>query len=222
MDQHEFDAIKPFSRDTTYGPRFFKFCELDHGWSNGLFGDILYWMFRPSSVVEFGSGTGGTLAALHHKGVQVLGLDVSADSIPFVQRHSPEVAAKILVHDLSKPWNPPHPFDLAVSIETLEHVAPEGADTVVHTISISAPIAVVTACPPTYREVPNTLHVNEQPFDYWVTKFAQQGMYLDTGTTQVLRTVMRAFNNLNALKGCPIVPAWYFSANIGVFKKGSK
>lgn len=216
MTEEEYAAIVPVGSDP-YGQGFFKFCEMDHGWSNGLFGDILYWMFRPKSVVEFGSGTGGTLVALHRKGVEVLGLDASPASIPFVARHSSEVAAKILVHDLGLPWVAPHQFDLAVSIETLEHIAPEGADNAVATICASADIAVVTACPRTAGQ--NLLHLNEQPFSYWVEKFATHGLVLDLPATEVLQTVMRAFHDREVQGGCPVVPCWYFSGHIGVFKR---
>ena len=218
MDQIEFDAIRPHNRDTTYGPGFFKFCELDHGWSNGLFGDILYWVFQPSSAIEFGSGTGGTLAALHRKGVEVLGIDASPASTPFVERHSPEVARKILIHDLAQPWMPPQRFSLAISIETLEHIPPTGADTAVATICSAAPVAVVTACPPTHREIPNTLHVNEQPFPYWVEKFQARGFALDPVTTKVIQDLMRTFHTLYEAGRCPVVPCWYFSSYFGVFR----
>ena len=221
MDQAEFDAIRSDYRDATYGPGYFKFCELDHGWSNLLFGDVLHWIFRPASAVEFGPGTGGTLASLHRKGVEVIGVDAHPAAIPFVARHSPEVAGKIVTHDLSEPWVSPRLFDLAVSIEVLEHLPPKGADTVVASIGASAPVAVITACPPTYREVPNTTHLNEQPFDYWITKFSAVGMVLDVPTTQVLQDIMRAFGAHHANKGCPVVPAWYFSSYIGVFRKAA-
>lgn len=214
MKQDEFDRITPNNRDW-YGPGFFKFTELDHGWSNVLFGHVLWLVFRPSSVIELGCGTGATLAALRRCGVEVLGVDGFADCIPFIARHDPEVASQVVIHDLGTPWTAPKQFDLAVSIETLEHIAPEGADHAVKTICDAAPVAVVTACPPVGR---NPLHLNEQPFPYWVEKFAAQGKVLDPVATNAVRDVMRAFYRLHEAKQYPVIPAWYFSDYFGVFR----
>jgi len=213
----EYAALQPNNRDPEYGPGFFKFADMDHGWSNHLFGHILYLLFKPKSAIDFGCGTAGTLSALRSHGVEVQGLDGSAHCVPFIERTDPAIAKTFIVHDLGKPWTPPRTYDLAVSIEVLEHIAPEGADTMVKSIASSAPLAVVTACPPTGRN--HLLHLNEQPFVYWIEKFAKAGMEVDVDATHVVQAVMRPFYDFQVAGRYPIVPTWFFSSCIAAFRR---
>jgi len=224
--REEFDAIQGNTRDSSYGPAFMKAVETDHGWSNTLFGHILWLMFQPKSAIEFGCGTGRVLAALESHGVLVSGLDFSPHVKPFIAMRSPEIAERVFIHDLAKPWQYSNDcegmFDLAVSIETLEHIQPEDADTAVKTIIHHADRVVVTACPPTTRTEERRqrgetlLHLNEQPFGYWVEKFASCGMSLNQEETTSLCQIMRSFGRL---PGYPVVPAWYFSSYIAIFRR---
>jgi len=210
----EYDAIVPHSRDP-YGPAFFKFIELDHGWSSEMFGHVLWLLYQPRTVIEFGCGCGGTLAALKSHGTAVLGMDVSVAAAPLIARRDQQIADEMLVHDLAEPWQwveEGPDFDLAISVEVLEHVTEAGADQAVKTIAAAAPRAIVTACPPVGR---NSLHLNEQPFGYWVDKFAAAGMDLDDKETAELKAIMRSFANIERL---PVVPTWYFAGYIGVFR----
>jgi cyclopropane fatty-acyl-phospholipid synthase-like methyltransferase len=203
--------IKPDKRNE-YGLPFFEFCKRDHGVSGFVFGDILNAIFRPKSVIEFGSGIGYTLAALLQRGVEVHGIDVSADSIPYVEEAESRLAEHIEVFDLNKPYQTHKKYDLAISIEMLEHLRPESANNAVRSICRSANICVITACPPVGR---NSLHLNEQPFQYWVDLFKKHGAPLDVGTTDVLRSIMRGLRKLDNY----IVPGWYTNTYIGVFRK---
>lgn len=209
----EYDAIVPHNRDP-YGPAFFKFTELDHGWSSEMFGHILWLLYEPRTVIEFGCGCGGTLAALKSHGAGVLGTDVSVAAAPFIARRDQGIADDLVVGDLAEPMQGAmfHHNDLAVSVEVLEHVTEAGADQAVKTIAAAAPRAVITACPPVGR---NSLHLNEQPFQYWIDKFAAAGMYMDEEETAELKAIMRSFANIKRL---PVVPSWYFAGYIGVFK----
>lgn len=214
MTEEEYNNIKANIRDPNYGASFFKAVEGDHGWSNHLFGHILWLMFKPKTAIEFGCGTGGTIAELRSHGTKVQGIDGSEACRPFIARYNKDIAKNMIVHDLAKPY----PFnnmiyDLAISIETLEHVTKEGADNAVKTICNSAPLLVITACPPVGR---NPLHLNEQPFSYWIEKFASNGFILNKIKTDALQNIMKAFSTI---PGYPVVPCWYFSSYIGVFEK---
>lgn len=218
MTPNEYDAIVPDGRDP-YGRPFFKFCEGDHGWSNDLFARVLFALFKPASVVEFGCGTGRTLAVLQALGVQVRGVDGSAACLDFVEMHGGcTLRDRIQIAPLEEPLSMTTaaggPFDLVVSVEALEHVRPEGADTAVRTLCAAGEVVVATACPPVGR---NPLHLNEQEFPYWVEKFRANGKELDPGATDALRDLMRVFARLNDSGRCPVVPAWFFSHYIGVF-----
>ena len=222
MTDEEYEAIVPDNRDLEYGEGFMKFLDLDHGWSSWLVGQITWLMFQPRSAIEFGCGTGQLLASLMERGVVVLGVEKSAACLKFAERHLRNLPRRIVIHDMCKPPCLPissfyasRKADLAISIEVLEHLPEEGADTAVKTISDSADIALITACPPTGRNP--MLHLNEQPFDYWVSKFQAQGMEFDEAATIAFRTAMRGFYVMHGTGRLPIVPAWLFSSYIGVF-----
>jgi SAM-dependent methyltransferase len=210
----EYNAIQHDSRDQNYGPGFFKFVDVDHGYSNHLFGYVLYHVFRPESVIEFGCGTGGTLLSLKQLGAKVAGVDGSSHCLPFIERIDPELVKCIRIQRLEQPFPLQETYSLAVSIETLEHVTPEGADNAVDTICKAAPIAVVTACPPVGR---NPLHLNEQLFEYWIDKFEARGRALNSVLTVAVRSIMRQFSSLHRAGMYPVIPAWYISDYFGVF-----
>lgn len=217
-----YDDLQPDGRNE-YGAPFFKYTELDHGWSAELFGQIIWLLYRPARVVEFGCGIGATCTELYRHGVDVLPVDVSEDCRPFIARRSDEVARRLVVADLSRPMdNQPTGYDMAVSVEVLEHLPESGAQNAVDTIAASAPLAIVTACPPTGR---NPLHPNEQPFPYWIEKFNRAGMTLDEVDTKALQATMRGLSMFR--QGLPaaagqrqVVPGWYFNGYLGVFRRG--
>ncbi len=218
MTEAEFAALVPNRRDIEYGPGYFKFAEMDHAWANVLFGNILWLLFNPRSVIDLGCGTGGVLAALYRHGVDVIGVDGSPDAIPFIGRNEPALAERVIVQNLAEPWTAPRRFDVAVCIEALEHIPPHGADAAVAAICSAAPVAVISTPPPSGGR--NALHVNEQPFAVWQEKFAKHGMTIDQGTTDALRTIMRGFGNMYRAQRYPVIPCWFYSSYFAVFALG--
>jgi SAM-dependent methyltransferase len=207
----EYAAIKPDNRNH-YGAPFFKFTECDHGPAAKLFGRVLWELFRPASVVEFGCGTGGTLGELHRMGSAVSGLEPNRAAWPFAMRNgvpAPDLAEQGFGSVAFRAG----PADLTICIEVLEHLPPEDASAAVETIARAAPWAVVTACPPVGR---NSLHLNEQPFPYWVDLFDQAGMELHEEETRAIRDIMRGYSRTGVV---PVVPGWYYGSYIGVFRR---
>lgn len=221
MTDEELEKIVPNGRDASYGLSFFKNLERAHDWCNQLYGKVLALGLQPKSVIELGCATGGVLQGLLDSGVQrVTGVDGSAAVLPFAERKSKKLAENIIVHDLRKPWVPPSgrlSYELVVTIETLEHLPPESADTVVDTICSCAPTAITTACPPVGR---NPLHLNEQPPEYWTEKFEARGFKYDDKLTKALRSIMKGFYYLFERGDCPVVPAWFFSGYFQCYKLG--
>jgi len=215
MTDDEYDKIVPNGRDEAYGEGFMKFLELDHGWSSWLLGQILWLMFKPKSAVEFGCGTGAVLASLMERGVNVRGYDNSAATKEFAARLNSELPSCITQADLAG-YVKADLSDLAISIEVLEHLPEEAAPLAVKSIADAAPLAVITACPPIGR---NPLHLNEQPFEYWMQLFLETGMQLDSICTSTLRAVFRGFYTMHEGGQLPVIPAWLFSDYIGVFRR---
>jgi hypothetical protein len=224
MTDEELEAIVPNNRDPKYGEGFMKFLDLDHGWSSWLVGQVVWLMFKPKSVIEFGCGTGQLLASLMEQDVQVLGVEGSGACLKFAERHRQGLSDRIIIHDLCRaPCLPitsfyePRKADVAISIEVLEHLPEESADTMVKTICDASDLAIVTACPPTGRNP--ELHLNEKHFSYWVEKFMNQGMELNEVVTRSFRTIMRGFYSMHEAGYLPVVPAWLFSHYLGVFSR---
>lgn len=208
-------GVTPNGRDPEYSAAYLEFCKRDHGIASWMFGEVVHMLLRPSRVVEFGCGTGWTLAALHHAGVgTVAGYDISPAARLYMQEIAPDAVGLIRERDLNEegPSVPRWTYDVAICIEVLEHLRPESADRAVADICNAAPIALVTACPPVATHG-NPLHLNEEPWPRWVERFADNGMVIDEQLTAAFKGVMKGLHDLGAYT----VPAWYFSDYFGAF-----
>ena len=136
---------------------------------------ILMQYFKPKSVIDLGCGPGVYIWPLRDEyGLEVHGVD----GCPQAAKYGP-----IEIFDLREPYHPSHEYDLCISIETLEHIESDFAHIAVSSIARCAPIAFVTAAPPGFG---GTLHVNEQPREYWIEKFLRAGMEYDESLTREL------------------------------------
>lgn len=125
-------------------------------------------ILQAQSVVDVGCGEGSWLAEFRRQGIEdVLGLDgeyVPADVL--------KIPATSLVRcDLSRPFSLSREFDLAVCLETGEHLSEDRAAGLVADITRLAPQVLFSAAIPFQR---GTHHVNCQWPDYWQTLFAAQ------------------------------------------------
>jgi SAM-dependent methyltransferase len=121
------------------------------------------------SVVDLGCARGAWLAAFCAKGiVDIFGfdgpwLDTALLKIPTDRYRCIDLAAPIKVE---------RRFDLAISLEVAEHVAPDCAQTFVANLVSLAPLVLFSAAVPGQGGVE---HVNEQWPNYWTAIFRQHG-----------------------------------------------
>jgi len=130
---------------------------------------IVLELIQPLSVVDVGCGVGWWLAECARLGVpQVFGVDG-----PWV---SPELLrvprSQFFEADLTEPISVGRTFDLVISVEVAEHIAPESAETFVRSLTGLGSTVLFSAAVP-FQGGRN--HVNEQWPSYWVRLFAQQG-----------------------------------------------
>ena len=130
--------------------------------------------FKPARVIDYGCGTGSLLSAFRSLGIAVAGTEYSW----LARRICETKGLAPLPIDLRTP--PPQPplghADVAVSFEVAEHLPASAADSLVTLLAATAPVVVFSAATPGQG---GQGHINEQPHDYWMSRFANKRMAYD-------------------------------------------
>jgi SAM-dependent methyltransferase len=123
----------------------------------------------PMSVLDVGCGPGVWLAEWSRIGVEeVVGVD--GDYVPRNTLAIPEGAFRAI--DISQPFDLGQRFDLVMCLEVAEHLPEAHADTLIDNICRHGDLIMFSAAVPGQG---GEFHVNEQPYEYWRTKFAARG-----------------------------------------------
>lgn len=126
-------------------------------------------LLSPSSVVDFGCGTGGWLSVFERLGASVFGLEGGSPE-PSQLRIDPSIVQRA---DLERPVDLGRMFDLAVTVEVAEHLRAACADTFVESLARHADAVLFSAAVPGQGGVH---HLNEQWPPYWAERFATHGL----------------------------------------------
>jgi SAM-dependent methyltransferase len=117
-----------------------------------------------NSVADFGCGQGAWLSVWRKTGATIMGIDG-----PYIDRRSLMIdTAHFQTADLSMRIELGRQFDLVQSLEVAEHLPAEKAADVVDTLTRHAPLVMFSAAVPGQG---GEHHVNEQPLEYWRSKF---------------------------------------------------
>ncbi|GAA2045209.1 hypothetical protein GCM10009839_56430 [Catenulispora yoronensis] len=129
---------------------------------------LVFDLVQPRSIVDFGCGTGGWLAAARRLGIDdVRGIDGS-----WVDEDTLAIPAEMFQRcDLEQRPRLARSFDLALCLEVAEHLAAWRADTLVEDLCCAAEVVLFSAAVPGQT---GSHHRNEQWPQYWKAKFAQQ------------------------------------------------
>lgn len=129
---------------------------------------LLVGLFNPRSVVDVGCGTGIWLSEFERCGVtDSMGIDGA-----HVRRDHLVVDSKqFTAHELNRGLRLPRTYDLAISLETAEHLPPERADSFVGDLTLLSGVVVFSAAVPFQG---GTHHLNEQWPEYWADMFARR------------------------------------------------
>lgn len=128
--------------------------------------------FNAGSVVDVGCGTGALLEAFGAQGCQIGGLEYSEAGLAHCARRKLPVQK----FDIENDPPPSKRYDLAVSFEVAEHLAPWKANRFVALLTSLAPTVVISAAIPGQAGLD---HVNCQPRSYWIKKFSDRGFSYD-------------------------------------------
>lgn len=137
--------------------------------------DALCNFFGITSLVDIGCGNGEATRIYADMGIDVTGVDGDWTRLPNDSR--------FILHDFTKGVLNIGPFDLAYSIEFLEHLHEEYLPNVMPLFA-QCNYAVVTAALPGQK---GHHHVNCRKPEYWHDVFRQWNLYYDDKVTQALK-----------------------------------
>lgn len=190
----------------TYDDAFWDFHQ-DGDW-DGM-ADVLVAFTGAASLVDVGCGQGQLLAALQrrHPGVHARGVDSSMQAIARARRRQLDVSFA----DLGSLRRQPHRVgkdlvagtDLAVCLETAEHLPPWAAGPLVDLLTTARRVVFSAA----YPGQGGTMHVNEQPFEYWRRRFRRRHFDLDPADETFRAAVAR------------LDLPWWYAANIHLLSR---
>jgi hypothetical protein len=131
-----------------------------------LYSECLSKVYSPVSVVDVGCGRGAWLKAFKESGAsRLLGFDGVWNS----QQKMIEDSLIFKAFDLNKPIVVDERFDLAMSLEVAEHLAPSSAETFVKSLVGLSDVVMFGAA---FVEQGGANHINERENSYWAGLFA--------------------------------------------------
>ena len=153
--------------DTLYDSSFFEALSSGSASSAAQILPEVVRLIAPKSAVDLGSGIGEWLGELRKLGVtDVIGVDGD-----WVDRAALKIPTdQFKPFDLGNKLAMDRAFDLAISVETAEHLPPERGEGFVADLVALAPVVLFSAAIPGQG---GTGHINEQWQDYWARLFAK-------------------------------------------------
>jgi SAM-dependent methyltransferase len=155
-----------------YSKKFFR--EVSKGSSNSAAKMVPFVvsLVQPSSVIDIACGTGEWIAAFMRYGVvDVLGIEGA-----HIEKSQLRIPASLIsTMDIERPIKLSRMFDLAVSLETAEHLSPHRAASFVRDLTNLSPVVLFSAAIPGQG---GANHVNEQWPTYWSELFSNNSFRL--------------------------------------------
>jgi SAM-dependent methyltransferase len=135
------------------------------------FADRICQDISPNSVLDAGCAMGFLVEALHQRGVEAWGVDISEYAIERVPKdYQPYCWQGSVVEPF------PRNYNLIVCIEVLEHLSKVEAEKAVENLCKHSDDILFSSTPFDYKEAS---HFNVQPPEYWAEVFARRGFYRD-------------------------------------------
>lgn len=144
--------------------------------------DFITTKYSIASMIDIGCGPGGMYHLAKAADIDWRGIDGD-----YTLKHPEEIKSLVTIHDFANIGNPwqmlDHRFDLAWSVEFLEHVEERYVPNFMRMFNL-AEYAVVTAAPP---GAGGHHHVNCRLEDYWIGVFAANNFRYDHKISMELR-----------------------------------
>ncbi len=166
--------------DNKYNKFFYdSFCGEDYSntehWTAffGGIADKIIEIFAPKTVLDAGCASGYLVSALRERGVEAWGFDISSYAI----ESAPDAIKPYLcVQSMTDPLpdNFPKRYDVAVTIEVLEHMFPEEGAEAIRLLTGYSDNVIFSSTP---SDIDNRTHVNVQQAEYWAKEFSKNSFY---------------------------------------------
>ena len=160
-----------------------KFVEPTMQMSASAMADSICREFMPGTAIDVGCGTGVLMAVLRERGVKVQGFEYSDAALDICRDRGLTTTKLDIEHD---PF-PDLQADVVISTEVAEHLPKSCADRFVSLLSSLSSTVVLTAAVPGAGPS-GTDHVNEQPNEYWISKFEARSYRFDDHLAQTWRS----------------------------------
>ena len=180
-----------------YGEKFFSFmatCEANYRKLGECIAEVLE-IGPGDRVVDFGCGLGFVLDVLQEHGASVLGIDAFGGTSEATKARGRPSRFDILAHDLAAPAYLVD-FTIAICTETGEHLPEGAADTLVASVAGACTGeegrgTILWSAAPPGQDADDPGHINLQPAEFWLSRFAALGWVPDPARTARLRAMMR-------------------------------
>ena len=172
----------------TYNPWHFEHFErLARGAAPGTVDAITQCYPEIRSVADVGCGSGDFALEFKRRGLRVQACEHS----PFGRKSAQKKGVDCFSFDLFRvpPSALTGKFDVAFCFEVAEHIPFSRGDFLVRYLASLADRIIFTAATPGQG---GTGHINEQPRQYWIDLFFENGMKIDNETTIRLSALLRA------------------------------
>lgn len=131
------------------------------------------------SMIDIGCGPGGMVELANKKGIDVIGVDGD-----FTLVYNESIKPLINLHDFTTgAFIPSKKYDLAWSVEFVEHIEQKFIDNFIDTMKHCRYVLMTHAFP----NQPGHHHVNCQHSSYWIRELSARGFTYDPYTTQSVR-----------------------------------
>jgi len=191
-----------------YNHKFFEDNQDEGKKHSKWFVDLLLKIFNFRSIADVGCGTAHFLKTCLDKGItDIYGIEGSEDAFGNLLMVDKKF---VLKHDLRDPLKTDHRYDICISIEVAEHIDKKYSENYIKILTDLSNIVILTAAPPNQG---GTAHVNEQPQEWWIDKFAKFGYKINN------QKVLELQRGMGEAKSSGFFVAGWFIPNIMVFEK---
>ncbi|HMJ89676.1 MAG TPA: methyltransferase domain-containing protein [Candidatus Acidoferrum sp.] len=134
------------------------------------------------TVLDVGAGSGAFAAEFQRRGVRAIALERSSHGLALARKQGVDARKFDLIH--TPPVAVGEKADLVYSFEVAEHMPPFLGDALIKFLAGFRCPVVFSAAHPNQG---GTGHINEQPREYWIQKFAAHGFTEASARSEELR-----------------------------------